>query len=226
MELLRFDLDENEMLTAAELTPGGEDNNGFYFGNAGGMGGPNADMGFLEIKPETVDGVSRQMLAHYDKDKNGKLSPKELGLGQTVVRSARHQPRRSARRQGVLRLLPPRGRPGVDRAIGKLPQEKGGFISDLLRNGFNTPLPAIRAEVFNPNNARHAAGRQGAERRSIRVALSLGDAYIGLSASDQQFSQFPRQFFEQQFREADVGKKGVVDRKRPRPPSSWIKFSS
>ena len=33
--LQRFDLDENEMLTAAELTPGGEDNSGFGFAQPG-----------------------------------------------------------------------------------------------------------------------------------------------------------------------------------------------
>src|SRR5262249_1171319 len=40
---------------------------------------------------------------------------------------------------------------------------------------------------------------------------------IGLLAADQQsgpYGPFPRQFYEQQFREADVGKKGVLDRKQ------------
>lgn len=49
------------------------------------------------------------------------------------------------------------------------------------------------------------------------LALVLGDARIGLSAADQQsgpYGPFPRQFYEQQFRNTDTGKKGFLDRKQ------------
>jgi Ca2+-binding EF-hand superfamily protein len=210
--LRRYDLDENEMLTAAELRPGGEDNNGFYFAPGGGMEGPNADMGFLEVKPDAVDGVSRQVLARYDKDKNGKLSLAESGLDKSLFEKldANHDGKLDAkefagffRREADLELIA---------RIGKTEQKEGAVVGFLRKTV--GPLQALRTEVFNPS--KRAMPMAGQVRRvdPAALAFTLGDAHIGLSAADQQFGQFPRQFFEQQFREADVGKKGVVDRKQ------------
>lgn len=213
-ELRRFDLDENEMLTAAELRPGGEDSSGIYYSfNQGGMGGPNADLGFLEVKPEAVEGVSRQVLAHYDKDKNGKLSLTESGFDKPLFDKldANHDGQLDAkefanffRGTADLELI---GR------VGKVEQKEGAVVELLRKMG--GPLQALRAEVFNPS--KRAMPMAGKVRRvdPAALAFSLGDSHIGFSAADQQFGQqFPRQFFEQQFREADVGKKGVVDRKQ------------
>jgi Ca2+-binding EF-hand superfamily protein len=212
--LQRLDLDENEMLTAAELTPGGGDNSGIFFTTAVvESGGLNVDMGFLEVKPDGVEGVARQVLANYDKDKNGKLSRAESGLDKPLFEAldANHDGQLDAkefaaffRREADLELIA---------RLGKLQQKEGAVLGVLRKVG--VPLvERLRAEVFNPNQ--RAMPLAGKVRRSDAAALGfgLGDAQIGLSVADQQFGQFPRQFFEQQFRQADAGKKGVVDRKQ------------
>jgi Ca2+-binding EF-hand superfamily protein len=210
--LRRFDLDENEMLTAAELMPGGEEGNFFGRPLEVGSGSPNKDMGFLEIKPETVDSVSRQVLAHFDKDKNGKLSLAESGLDKPLFDrlDANHDGQLDAkeftgffRRDTDLELMA---------RVGKVDQKQGAVVELLQKMG--GPLQPLRAEVFNPNQRAMPLADKVKRVDSAGLAFALGDARIGLSASDQQYRQFPRQFYEQQFKEADVGKKGFLDRKQ------------
>jgi Ca2+-binding EF-hand superfamily protein len=212
--LQRLDLDENEMVTAAELTPGGGNNFGFVAPPAaGGMAGPNADMGFVEIKSGAGDGVARQVLTHYDKDKNGKLSQSECGLDKPLFEKldSDHDGQLDAkefagffRRDADLELVA---------RVGAL-QQKEGAVVGLLRKVGMGPLQAIRAEVFNPRKRAMPLAAKVKRVDPSALAFSFGDAHIGLSATDQQFRQFPRQFFEQQFNMADTAKKGVVDRKQ------------
>ncbi|HTU20975.1 MAG TPA: EF-hand domain-containing protein [Gemmataceae bacterium] len=211
--LQRLDLDENEMLTAAELTPGG-DNSGIALPSpGGGMAVLNPDMVFLEIKSGTVDGVSRRVLSHYDKDKNGKLSRAESGIDKPLFDKldGDHDGQLDAkefagffRRESDLELIA---------RIGKM-QEKEGAVVVLLRKIGVGPLQAIRAAVFNPRKRRMPLARKVQRVDPSGLAFSFGDAHIGLAASEQQFQQFPRQFWEQQFNQADTAKKGVVDRKQ------------
>ena len=130
-------------------------------------------MGFLEIKPATVDGVAQQVLNHYDKDKNSKLSRDESGLDKPLFDQldANHDGQLDAkefagffRRDADLELIA---------RIGKL-QEKEGAVVGLLRKLGMKSLQAIRAEVFNPQQARHAAGRQGPTCRSLRAGVLVG----------------------------------------------------
>ena len=203
------------MLTAAELTPGGGDNSGISFAQpvGGGMGGPNPDMGFLEIKSGAVVVVAQQVLNHYDKDKNSKLSRAESGLDKLLFDKldANHDGQLDAkefagffRRDADLELIA---------RIGKL-QEKEGAVVGLLRNLGMKSLQAIRAEVFNPRKRVMPLAGKVQRVDPAALAFSFGDAHIGLATSDQQFRQFPRQFYEQQFNQADTAKKGVVDRKQ------------
>jgi Ca2+-binding EF-hand superfamily protein len=92
--------------------------------------------------------------------------------------------------------------------------QNGGVVVDLLRKAGVPALQALRTEVFNPSQRAMPLAAKVERSDPSAVAFTLGDAHIGLSASEQQFGQFPRQFFEQQFRQADAGKKGVLDRKQ------------
>jgi Ca2+-binding EF-hand superfamily protein len=210
--LQRFDLDENEILTAAELRPGGEDSNGFFFGG-GGMGGPNAELGFLEIKPDTVDGVAGQVLRHYDKDKNGKLSQAESGFDKPLFDQldTNHDGQLDAKE--LARFFQRDAELELIARIGKL-QKNQGVVVDLLRKAGVSALQGIRAEIFNPGKRAMPLAAKVRRVDPSALAFSLGDAHIGLSAADQQFAQFPRQFYENEFRQADSGKKGVIDRKQ------------
>lgn len=213
--LQRLDLDENEMLTAAELTPGGGDNSGIVYYPSGRMEESNADMGFLEVKADNIEGVVRQVLTHYDKDKSGKLSRTESGLDKTLFdaldsdRDGQLDAKEFAgffRRDSDLELI---GR------MGKM-QEKEGAVVDFLRKTGLTILQPIRAEVFNPSKRAMPMASKVRGTNPVALVFSLGDARIDFSVPTQQFAQnqFPRQFYEQQFRNADTAKKGVLDRKQ------------
>lgn len=214
--LQRLDLDENEMLTAAELTPGGGDNSGIVYYPSGRMEESNADMGFLEVKADNIEGVTRQVLTHYDKDKNGKLSRAESGLDKALFdaldgnRDGQLDAKEFAgffRRNSDLELI---GR------MGKM-QEKEGAVVDFLRKTGLPIVQPIRAEVFNPSKRAMPLASKVRQTNPSTLGFSLGDARIDLSVVEPQFTQnrfFPRQFYEQQFREADTAKKGVLDRKQ------------
>jgi Ca2+-binding EF-hand superfamily protein len=214
--LQRLDLDENEMLSTAELTPGGgNDNNGYvFFVDGGGMSGPNPLKDFLEIKPGTVDGIAGRVLSHYDKDKSGKLSRAEIGLEATLFDrlDKNHDGQLDARefagffkRETDLELI---GR------VGKV-DEKEVKVTTFLRNiGLGgTPL---RAEVFNPAKRDMPLAAKAQRYDGSALSFTLGDARVGLSVSDQNYVQFSgtKNFYEQQFQMADTDKKGVVDRKK------------
>jgi Ca2+-binding EF-hand superfamily protein len=213
--LQRLDLDENEMLTAAELTPGGGGNSGYGVAPRadGGSAGPNLEMGFLEVKADGIESVAKQVLTRYDKDKNGKLSRSESGLGKSLFdkldtnRDGQLDAPEFAgffRREADLELV---GR------MGKI-QEKEGVVIALLREVGVPALQIVRAEVFNPSKRDMSLAAKVQRSDPSALAFSLGDARIGLAVADQSFDSFPRRFFEQQFQQADASKKGVVDRKQ------------
>jgi Ca2+-binding EF-hand superfamily protein len=209
--LRRLDLDENEMLTTAELTPGGDNTN--IYGYAGmDNGGPSSDMGFLEIKPEGIAAAAKQVLAHYDKDKNGKVSPSEMRLEKKLFAQldANHDGQLDAnefagffRRDSDLELIG---------QIGKV-QPKDGVVVALLREVGVPGMQMIRAEVFNPRKRDMPLAAKVRRLDANSVAFRLGDADIELAVYEP-FSQFPRRFYERQFQLADVKKKGVIDRKQ------------
>ncbi len=217
--LQRLDLDEDEMLSTAELTPGSGNNNiyGVTFAGMPGNGGPKADLGFLEIKPGTAAGIAQQVLAHYDKNKNGKLSRNELAVDEAVFdrldanRDDQLDAKEFAgffRRDADLELM---GR------IGNLDQAKG-LLASFVR-GIGEKLGgtrAIRAEVFNPSKRSMPLAAKVQRHDGSGLAFGLGDAHIDLSVGDPTYQQFNniKQFYTQQFKQADAGKKGVIDRKQ------------
>jgi Ca2+-binding EF-hand superfamily protein len=213
--LRRVDLDEDEMLTAAELTPGGDSNNPYYFvDNGGSRGAPTPEMGFIEIKPGAADAAARQVLTLYDKNKNGKLSRDEIGLDKPLFDQldVNHDDQLDARefaaffrRDADLELL---GRLGTANAAQ---QKVAGFLKSI-----GVPGQPVRAEIFNPDKRDMPLAARVKRQSPVALAMALGDANIDLSVSDQMFAQFTnlKQFYTQQFKQADTDKKGVIDMKK------------
>lgn len=213
-KLARLDLDEDEMITAAELTPGGDNPYGgvvFTAPAAGMAGGPNADMGFLEVKPGAADAAARQVLALYDKDKNGKLSRTEIGLDKALFdrldadRDGQLDGKEFAgffQRDADLELL---GR------IGNVQTDIANFFRKIGLGG--SPL---RAEIFNPTKRDMPLAAKVHRHDPAALGFGLGDANIDLSVSDQTFAQFSnvKNFYVRQFKQADTDKKGVIDLKK------------
>jgi Ca2+-binding EF-hand superfamily protein len=217
--LRRLDLDEDEMLTASELTPGSGGNEGYAVAQPAAMnaGGPSVDLGFLEVKAGAVDGVARQVLAHYDKNKNGKLSREEIGLDKALFErlDANHDGQLDARefagffrREADLELMTRAG--NIDPGKGLLASIVRGISKELGK------MQPIRAEIFNPDRRAMPLASRVQRHGGGGLAMSLGDAHIELSVGDQTFGQFRnlKQFYTQQFKQADTDKKGVIDRQK------------
>src|SRR5207249_341320 len=82
--LRRLDTDDDEMIAVSELVPERfGDQEGVVFASFDGQGGSALGDGapFFRIDRTTpADKLARRLMTQYDKDKNGKLSPKEIGL--------------------------------------------------------------------------------------------------------------------------------------------------
>jgi Ca2+-binding EF-hand superfamily protein len=220
----RLDTDEDEMITAAELAPVRSGRYGYYAAPVAyampPRGPPAAGPGFFEVKPgQPTDGLAKQLLAKYDKDKDGKLTPAESGLDQAtfdaldVNKDGRLDARELAgffRRDADLELVA---------RVGKAEAQES-IVGALARNlsdawGLKGAKPD-RAEVYNPK--RRPMPLAGAVRRVDEWGLkfAVGDAGVEVSAGEraQRNLRGYRQFFMQQFRALDAQKRGFIERKQ------------
>jgi Ca2+-binding EF-hand superfamily protein len=217
--LQRLDLDEDEMLTLRELSPSQGDDGAFFvqveFAADGPMKRTEEESEFLEIKPNARDGLARQVLTHYDKDKNGKLSRTEIGLDKALFDKL------DANRDGQLDAKEFAGffqhKADLELIvrIGKLEQKENLIVSFVRGIGLSALQP-IRAEVFNPSKRNMPLAGKVERRDPSTLAFALGDTHIELSVDDQSFARLnaARQFYAEQFKMADTKKKGVIDRKQ------------
>jgi Ca2+-binding EF-hand superfamily protein len=214
--LQKLDRDEDEMLTEAELTPTTA---------TVSYPAPPLVMTTLNQAPtslvlEVIDAApaATAIIAHYDKDKNKKLSRKEVGLDKTTFAKldANHDGQLDAkelegflRRDADLEMTVRLGKLQAQESVaGLLIRTVGGSLGMK-----NLELP--RVEVFNPKkrtmpltNLLHAVDNEAAW-------LSLGDAHLELfaSASGNGLRLGNRNFLVQQF-ETLFDKKGYVERKQ------------
>jgi Ca2+-binding EF-hand superfamily protein len=219
----RLDTDEDEMITAAELAPLPTRNFAYAVAVAPGMPAraqPAAGPGFFEIKPgQPTDGFVKQLLAKYDKDRDGQLSLAESGLGLPTFDAldadgdGRLDARELAgffRRDADLELVA---------RVGKVESQESiaGFVARNLSDawGVKDGKPD-RAAVHNPRRRPMPLAEAVHRVDEWGLKFAVGDAGVEVSAGERVRRGFQgyRQFFMQQFRGLDANKRGFVEKKQ------------
>lgn len=217
--LQRLDRDEDELLTEAELTAASPAS----YPAAGAVLPPamaptrSATGLVLEITEDTAPAAAA-LLAHYDRDRNKKLSRQEVGLEPTVF------DRLDSNRDGQLDAKEVAGffRREADlemmMRVGKLHAQESvaGVLLRSAGDAFGTKaLQLPRTEVFSPRPRSMPLVKRLHTVDSAAVWLPLGNARVEMLASDQGTLRINnvRRFYKQQF-EPMFDKKDYVERKQ------------
>jgi Ca2+-binding EF-hand superfamily protein len=222
--LRRLDTDDDEMISVSELVPERfSDQDGVFI--AGFDGGGGAALGdsapFYRIDPAAPpDKLARRLLTQYDKDKNGKLSPKEIGLdpadfaaldknkdGQLDLAELAAFAARSPDLELMYRL-------------GKVPKgkEPGGLLKLALQYGPKRQGGEQRqaVELISPDGKpRPLAAAATAANGALKLGLPGSQIELQAGQSMANNSAGIKQFYVQQFKEAvtATGKKDFLERK-------------
>jgi Ca2+-binding EF-hand superfamily protein len=221
--LRKADADDDEMISADELLPAR--NNVFYqpvaVNSMGNDGLPDGSA-FLVIVPGTpLARVTQQLLAHYDKDHNQKLSREEVGLDKEAFDAldGDHNDQLDAKelvkwvsRPPDLELIVQVGQPGAD--------PKKASIFDPLVELNRVLSKKAPVDVYNPT------GRKMPLASSVRkegeaLVVTLSDAQVELqrgTGNGQGNAYGVRQFYVQQFDQLDTDKKGYLEKKQFEQP--------
>ncbi len=214
--MARLDEDENELLTAAELNTDG-DNDTVNYEFAVPVGGrmpavQQTEPGLMEIQPTmTPLALARQVLARYDRNKDGKLTPSE-------VKDRGFFAELDADRDGKLDLeeLKAYFRRPPDLVLRARVGPLGGGLMNTL-NSWGLPVRRTpRAEVLDP--ARPLA-KKVRKVSSDNLSFDLGDARFTFQASEGGISRNARfngakNFYLQQFDSIVDKKKGYIEKKQ------------
>ncbi len=222
--LRKLDIDDDDMISVAELVPGrfGNEEN-FSIGIAGDVGPqalPDSAPLFRAEGAATSDKLARRLLSLYDKDRNGKLSAKEIGLGAAEFAAL------DKNKDGQLdlsELSAFAARPAdleLIYRLGTVPKgkEPGGLLKLVVQEsqrgqGGERVQPVV---LFSADGRAQPLADAVAKQAGGGLKLSLPDAHFdfqaGMSAATNDAGI--KEYYLQQFKEADVAKKGYVERKQ------------
>jgi Ca2+-binding EF-hand superfamily protein len=222
--LRKLDTDDDDMITVAKLVPNrfGDSAGGFavaYGGDAGPAPLPDNAPLFRVEGDGPNDRLARRLLSQYDKDRNGKLSAKEIGLGAADFAALdknkdgqldRAELSAFAGRTADLELI---------YRLGKVPKgkEPGGLLKLVVQGsqrGQNGGLIQPVSLFSSDNTPRPLAGAV-AKVAGGGLKLGLPDAHFDFQAGQSAAMNNAgiKQYYLQQFKEADVNKKGYLERK-------------
>jgi Ca2+-binding EF-hand superfamily protein len=197
VSLRKLDLDDDETISTEELLPTPSP----FFRNlpaAQPFRPASAEAPFVLVEPnDSGEALAAQLLKHFDRDKNQRLSREEIGLEKTIFDQL------DANRDGELDAA-------ELRSYGRIAPDLE-LIVRLGKRGAEAPLDVSSAE-----------GRQGALAGAVNkpstggVTFSLGSVQLGVQPTDATMpspAQNLRQFMINQLRAADTKKQGFVERK-------------
>jgi Ca2+-binding EF-hand superfamily protein len=210
--LQSLDENEDETLTAQELNTDG--NSSGYYGvvarpfRSGQMTAPT-EPGLLELRAGSNGSeLLPQMMARYDRNKDGKLARNEIALGDEFAQLDRNGD--GFLDQKDLLAIFQREPDLVFRLrVGQVSQ----VASLLSRVGIGKGAMPSRAEIHNPKNRPMPLARAVKRIDRDNLSFKLGDTSFHLQGSVGQINRFngAKQFYVQQF-ESLEDKKGYVDR--------------
>jgi Ca2+-binding EF-hand superfamily protein len=221
--LRRLDTDDDEMISVNELVPNRfGDGEQFAAPIAFDGGGAPATLpdnaAFIRLEPGAPgDKLAKRLLTQYDKDKNGKLSAKEIGLSEADFAAL------DKNKDGQLdaaELAAFAGRaPDLELAyrLGNIPKgkEAGGLLKLVVQSGQMGGARRLPVALFSPDGKPRAL--DGAVSKGENSALRLGliDSNIDFQPGQSSNGNGAgiKEYYLQQFKEADVGKKGYLERK-------------
>jgi Ca2+-binding EF-hand superfamily protein len=211
--LHKLDLDEDEMITAAELAPGL-----FGFNVNFGYRGPTRmtaldSASFLTIVPgEALGRVVEQIMGRYDKDKNHKLSREEIGLDAATF------DRLDANKDGQLEvgelekwLRGPADLELIVRLGALVPSKRqANLLGQIASQLGKTVVPAL--DVVSPKD-KSSPFAKAVRAEGGNLLITLGDAQIELNHTDNTRMAFGgnKQFYLQQFKTA-AGAKAYLEK--------------
>jgi Ca2+-binding EF-hand superfamily protein len=207
--LRKLDQDEDETFTNEELNEGSSQGSYGYAPPVarGDSTSAQAGLNFLEVRPETPRAtLARQILARYDKNKDGKLDKKEIALDPKLFalldtnKDGKLDAAELARffdRDPDLVFV---GRVGKATGVG-------GVLSRIGIGAKRT-----RMEIFNPRKKPMPLAGRVKRLDAETVAFQLGDTKVELQATESTFIRFQgsRNFWMNQFTQIDTKKRGYI----------------
>jgi Ca2+-binding EF-hand superfamily protein len=206
--LRRLDLDDDDMISTEELRPPA---NPFFRNGPAlqpfGPAGPDAP--FVLVQPrDSGETLAAQLLKHYDRDKNQKLSRAESGLETNVFNE-----------------LDTNGDGELDAAELRNYHTISPDIVLMVRLGKRAG--GVSAEVAS------AAGQRGTLAGAVGkpstggLTIPIGSVQLGIQPTDEtapSLARNLRQFLVNQLRAADTKKQGFVERKdlQQRPQNQFL----
>ena len=206
-KLRALDQNEDEMLDQAELNTGNNRNAAYADATTKTAFrlAPVAVPSLLELDPGREATLVTQLMKKYDRNKDGKLTPAEIGL------SAARFARLDANKDGTLDI----GELGAYLASPPDLVLRLQVGTPVARKGLASLFPVPRLVVVNEKILEGAMKKTFRRAGSDSIAVELGDTRVALQAagSDGRVRRFDRarQYYVQQY-DTIAGKKGYIER--------------
>lgn len=209
LSLHKLDVDEDEMISKDELVANTNYGQFFFGGNANPLPDNSA---LMQVTPgEGTGRLIKQLLAHYDKDKNQKLSRAEIGLDAATF------DRLDVNKDGqldVTELAKWLDRPADIELIGRFNNTSGKpAVTSVIAQFSQQLLKEVPLDLVDQAGKPAALASAAKRNKDGTLVMTLGDAQVEVRNNAASFGRTTnRQFFLQQFKEADVKKKGYLDK--------------